>query len=154
MIDIAAGVTADGRLSGWTHRNVNSGAAGIGVPYRIADQRLEYQPAHSPLPQASYRALAATANTFARESMIDELAEQAGIDPVEFRLRNLDDDRLAAVLRAVAAADRLGGRAGPHPGCRRGHRLRAGEGRPGGHRRAGRDRARTAGPGDRAGHGL
>ncbi len=103
VIDIAAGVTADGRLSGWTHRNVNSGAAGIGVPYKIADLHLEYQPAHSPLPQASYRALAATANTFARESMIDELAEKAGIDPVEFRLRNLDDDRLAAVLRAVAA---------------------------------------------------
>jgi nicotinate dehydrogenase subunit B len=103
VIDIAAGVTADGRLSGWTHRNLNSGAAGINVPYKIADLRLEYQPAHSPLPQASYRALAATANTFARESMIDELAEKAGIDPVEFRLRNLADDRLAAVLRAVAA---------------------------------------------------
>lgn len=102
VIDIAAGVTAEGRLSGWTHLNVNSGAAGIGIPYLVADQRLEYAPAQSPLPQASYRALAATANNFARESMIDELAHRIGIDPVEFRLRNLADERLADVLRAVA----------------------------------------------------
>jgi nicotinate dehydrogenase subunit B len=73
------------------------------VPRASERRRLEYLPAESPLPQASYRALAATANNFARESMIDELAHLAGIDPVEFRLRNLADDRLAAVLRAVAA---------------------------------------------------
>ncbi len=102
VIDIAAGVTADGALSGWTFTNINSGAPGISVPYRAADQRLEYQPAESPLPQASYRALAATANNFARESMIDELAHAIGLDPVEFRLRNLGDERLAEVLRAVA----------------------------------------------------
>ncbi|MDA8319110.1 MAG: molybdopterin-dependent oxidoreductase [Actinomycetota bacterium] len=103
VIDIAAGATADGALSGWTHTNINSGAAAIGTPYRVTDQRLAYQPAASPLPQASYRALAATANNFARESAIDELARAAGVDPVEFRLRNLADDRLAEVLRAVAA---------------------------------------------------
>jgi isoquinoline 1-oxidoreductase len=102
VIDVAAGVTDDGTLSGWTFRNINSGAAGIGTPYLIADQRLEYQPAASPLPQASYRALAATANNFARESMIDELAHRIGADPVQFRLRNLADERLAAVLRVVA----------------------------------------------------
>jgi CO/xanthine dehydrogenase Mo-binding subunit/aerobic-type carbon monoxide dehydrogenase small subunit (CoxS/CutS family) len=103
VIDVAAGLGADGSISGWTFTDVNAGAPGIWSPYRIADQRLEYQPAASPLPQASYRALAATANTFARESMIDELAERAGRDPVEFRLANLADERLAAVLRAVAA---------------------------------------------------
>jgi CO/xanthine dehydrogenase Mo-binding subunit/aerobic-type carbon monoxide dehydrogenase small subunit (CoxS/CutS family) len=103
VIDIAAGVSAVGTLSAWTHLNVNSGAAGIAAPYRVADRRLEYRPAESPLPQASYRALAATANNFARESMIDEVARLAGTDPVAFRLRNLADDRLAAVLRAVAA---------------------------------------------------
>ncbi len=102
VIDVAAGLGADGALSGWTFTNINAGAPGIWSPYRAADQRLEYQPAASPLPQASYRALAATANTFARESMIDELALLAGRDPVEFRLANLADERLAAVLRAVA----------------------------------------------------
>ena len=102
VIDIAAGVAGDGTLSGWTHLNINSGAAGIGTPYQVADRRLEYRPAESPFPQASYRGLAATANNFARESMIDELAHEIGVDPVEFRLGNLADDRLAAVLRAVA----------------------------------------------------
>jgi nicotinate dehydrogenase subunit B len=102
VIDIAAGIGADGRLSGWSFTNINSGAAGISTPYAVADQRLAYRPAASPLPQASYRALAATANNFARESMIDELAHLAGADPVEFRLRNLADERLAAVLSAVA----------------------------------------------------
>jgi nicotinate dehydrogenase subunit B len=102
VIDVTAGVTPEGTLSGWTHVNINSGAAGIGTPYRVADRRLEYRPAESPLPQASYRALAATANNFARESMIDELAHLARIDAVAFRLRNLADDRLAAVLLAVA----------------------------------------------------
>jgi nicotinate dehydrogenase subunit B len=102
VIDVAAGLDQDGAISGWTFTNINAGAAGIASPYRIADQRLEYRPAAGPLPQASYRALAATANTFARESMIDELAQLAGRDPVEFRLANLADERLAAVLRAVA----------------------------------------------------
>jgi nicotinate dehydrogenase subunit B len=102
VIDVAAGIGADGRISGWSFTNINSGAAGISTPYAVADQRLAYRPAASPLPQASYRALAATANNFARESMIDELARLAGSDPVEFRLRNLADERLAAVLVAVA----------------------------------------------------
>src|SRR5215469_1743119 len=102
VIDVAAGATRDGELSGWTHLVVNAGQPGIATPYRVADLRLEYAPARSPLPQGSYRALAATVNNFARESMIDELADRLEADPVEFRLRNLADDRLAAVLRAVA----------------------------------------------------
>jgi len=102
VIDVAAGISADGRLSGWSFMNINAGAAGISTPYQVTDQRLAYRPARSPLPQASYRALAATANNFARESMIDELAHMSGADPVGFRLRNLADERLAAVLRAVA----------------------------------------------------
>jgi nicotinate dehydrogenase subunit B len=102
VIDVAAGATSDGRLAGWTFLNVNSGPAGIATPYRVADQRLEHRPARSPLVQGSYRGLAATANNFARESMIDELACELGVDPVKFRLENLADERLAAVLRAVA----------------------------------------------------
>ncbi len=102
--------------------------AGIGTPYRVADLRIEYAPADSPLLQGSYRGLAATANNFARESIIDELAWQLGQDPVTFRLRNLADDRLAAVLRAVA--DHIGWPADPDDSA-------AGEaGRPAGASRA------------------
>jgi nicotinate dehydrogenase subunit B len=106
LIDISASADASGTLTGWSHLNVNSGAVGIASPYRIPHQRLVYQPADSPLPQGSYRALAATANHFARESVMDELAHELGLDPLEFRLRHLDDARLADVFRAVAG--RLG----------------------------------------------
>jgi nicotinate dehydrogenase subunit B len=106
LIDVASSADASGRLTGWTHLNVNSGAVGILTPYRVPHQRIVFQPADSPLPQGSYRALAATANTFARESHMDELAHEIGADPLEFRLRHLDDSRLADVFRA--AAGRLG----------------------------------------------
>ena len=56
----------------------------------------------SPLRQGSYRGLAATANHFARESHMDELAHALGLDPLEFRLKNLSDARLRAVLEAAA----------------------------------------------------
>jgi CO/xanthine dehydrogenase Mo-binding subunit/aerobic-type carbon monoxide dehydrogenase small subunit (CoxS/CutS family) len=103
VIDVAAAAGPGGDLTAWSFTNLNSGAVGLQPPYRIPHRRLRYQPATAPLPQGSYRALAATANSFARESHLDELALAAGADPVEFRLRHLDDDRLAAVLRAAAA---------------------------------------------------
>jgi nicotinate dehydrogenase subunit B len=106
LIDVSASVDSAGALTGWTHLNINSGAVGIMTPYRVQNQRIVYQPAQSPLPQGSYRALAATANHFARESVMDELAQATGTDPLEFRLRHLDDGRLADVFRA--AAERIG----------------------------------------------
>ena len=60
---------------------------------------------NSPLRQGSYRALASTANTFARESAIDDLATLAGVDPLEFRLKHLPDGRLKDVL--IAATDKF-----------------------------------------------
>jgi nicotinate dehydrogenase subunit B len=103
VIDVAAGVSEGGALTAWAFTNINSGAAAIMTPYRVSDQRIDYRPAASPLLQGSYRALAATANTFARECHIDELAHLLGHDPLEFRLRNLADERLGAVLQAVAS---------------------------------------------------
>jgi isoquinoline 1-oxidoreductase len=47
--------------------------------------------------------LASTANNFAREGHINELAHIAGIEPLAFRLKNLKDERLRAVLEAAAA---------------------------------------------------
>ena len=110
VIDVDAAVAPDGKLTAWTFTNINSGPAAIGLAYEVANRRLEYVPSSSPLLQASYRALAATANNFARESHIDELAHRLGMDPVEFRLRNLDDARLASVL--TGASERFGWRVG------------------------------------------
>jgi len=106
LIDVSSSADSSGGLTGWSHVNINSGAVGIRTPYRVPNQRIVFQPADSPLPQGSYRALAATANHFARESHLDELAHRLGTDPLEFRLRHLDDGRLADVFRA--AADRIG----------------------------------------------
>jgi nicotinate dehydrogenase subunit B len=113
LIDVSSSADASGGITGWSFTNINSGSAGILSPYRIPHQRIAYQPAESPLPQGSYRALAATANHFARESHMDELAARLGADPLEFRLRHLDDARLAEAFRA--AADRLGWRPGSRP---------------------------------------
>jgi len=104
FIDVAASADAAGRLTGWSFENLNSGAAGIMTPYRVPHQAIGYQPATPPLAQGSYRALAATANNFARESCMDELAHALGADPVRFRLDHLDSGRLAAVLTTAAAA--------------------------------------------------
>ena len=106
VIDVAAGLDRDGELAAWDFLDVNAGAAALAPPYRTGARRLRYQPAQSPLRQGSYRALAATANNFARESAIDELANRRGEDPLEFRRRQLDDDRLVEVLQA--AAERFG----------------------------------------------
>jgi len=50
--------------------------------------------------------LASTANNFARESFMDELAAAAGADPLAFRLAHLENPRLRAVLET--AAERFG----------------------------------------------
>ena len=102
IIDIQIGATSDGNITAWEAVNINGGSAAIGIPYDVPNQRLRFQPAESPLRQGPYRALAATANNFARESMIDELAHQLHVDPLHLRLRHLRDERLATVLRAVA----------------------------------------------------
>lgn len=102
VIDITSATDRDGRITRWEHRNYNSGNAGIRALYDVGARTEEFYPAQSPLRQGSYRALAATANHFAREVHIDELAHRQKLDPLEFRLRNLRDPRARAVLEAAA----------------------------------------------------
>jgi len=59
-----------------------------------------------PLRVSALRSLGAYANIFALESFVDELARAAKQDPLEFRLRHLDDPRAAAVIRL--AGERFG----------------------------------------------
>jgi nicotinate dehydrogenase subunit B len=106
VIDVASGATAEGLISAWEFHNYNSGSAGIRTYYEIPNQRILFHESHSPLRQGSYRALAATANHFARESHMDELAHELKMDPLDFRIKNLKNDRLRAVF--TAAAEKFG----------------------------------------------
>ncbi|HXO29653.1 MAG TPA: molybdopterin cofactor-binding domain-containing protein, partial [Thermoanaerobaculia bacterium] len=69
------------------------------------------------------RGLAATANHFARESHMDELAHAAGMDPLALRLKNLAEPRLRAVFEAAAAQFGWGKR---QPGTGRGFGIAGG----------------------------
>ena len=106
VIEVKSGAMNDGTITAWEFHNYNSGASGIRGLYDVANQHIEYHQTESPLRQGSYRGLAATANHFARETQIDELANSIGLDPLEIRLKNLTDERLKTVLQA--AAKRLG----------------------------------------------
>jgi isoquinoline 1-oxidoreductase len=123
VIEVTAGVRQDGTVTAWEFHNYNSGGSAIRTLYDIPNQRIEFHPAPSPLRQGSYRGLAATANHFAREMHMDELAHLAGLDPLEFRLKNLKDQRFRAVLQS--AAEKFGwGRS--KPAARRGYGIAGG----------------------------
>lgn len=57
-----------------------------------------------PIRTSSLRSLGSHLNTFAVESVIDELARAAGRDPLQMRLDHLPDPRAREVLRTAAAA--------------------------------------------------
>jgi len=116
LIEVKSGARRDGTLTAWEFHNYNSGASAIRTLYEIPHQRIEFHAARSPLRQGSYRALAATANHFARETHMDELARALSMDPLEFRLRNLKDARLRAALEKAAAAFGWGRKPPAHHG--------------------------------------
>ncbi len=102
VIDVEAGLDSNGKLTSWHFININSGQAGLDTPYNTGKKNCRFVPSDSPLRQGSYRVLAATANNFARESFMDELAAAAGMDPLDFRLAHLENSRLRAVLEEAA----------------------------------------------------
>ena len=106
LMELKAGVAHDGTLVSWEHHNYNSGPSGLPTCYSVAAPITQYHAAKSPLRQGSYRGLASTANHFARESFMDELAHAVNMDPLAFRRKNLSDPRVLAVLNS--AADKFG----------------------------------------------
>jgi CO/xanthine dehydrogenase Mo-binding subunit len=106
LMELKAGVKSDGILVSWEHHNYNSGPSGLPTPYNVTNPVTQYHPAKSPLRQGSYRGLASTANHFARECFMDEVAHSVNMDPLAFRQKNLTEPRLLAVLNA--AADKFG----------------------------------------------
>lgn len=78
------------------------------LPYHTLSYRSDYAPVHSVVPRAWWRSVSSSAAAFAIECFIDELAHSAGVDPLQFRLRNLRADqaeksrKMAAVLKLAA----------------------------------------------------
>jgi isoquinoline 1-oxidoreductase len=102
VIEIKSGISKEGKLTAWEFHNYHSGMSGIETPYDVANQHTEYHQVPLVLRSGSYRGLAATANHFARETHMDALARVLQMDPLEFRLKNLSDARMRAVLEAAA----------------------------------------------------
>jgi nicotinate dehydrogenase subunit B len=102
IVEIKSAAQRDGTLVSWEFHNYNSGPAAIGTPYEVPNQLIQFHSSKSPLRQGSYRGLAATFNHFARESQMDEMAHALNMDPLAFRLKNITNPRLKAVLQAAA----------------------------------------------------
>ncbi len=110
VIEIRSGMSGDGTITAWEFLNYNSGPSAIETPYTVAIKNTAFHPTDYPLRQGSYRGLAGTANVFARESHMDDLAGAAKMDPLAFRLKNLPNDQTGERLRGVlqASADKFG----------------------------------------------
>jgi nicotinate dehydrogenase subunit B len=126
LMDVKGGLRADGGVAGYDFatRYPSNGAPTLALlltgaiapapivsemgdrtaipPYDYDDMRVV---AHDmpPIVRASwFRGVSALPNTFAHESYIDELATEAGVDPIEYRLRYLKDSRAVDLVKAVA----------------------------------------------------
>ncbi|RPA70184.1 xanthine dehydrogenase family protein molybdopterin-binding subunit [Cyclobacteriaceae bacterium YHN15] len=84
-----------GGYSGGAYRNATP-------LYNIPSKRLQLYNYDGPLRSSALRGLGAYGNIFALESFMDELAHLADMDPLEFRIKNLDDWRAKAVLEKLA----------------------------------------------------
>ena len=126
LMDVKGGLNADGSVAGYDFatRYPSNGAPTLALlltgaiapapavfemgdrtaipPYDYDAMRVV---AHDmpPIVRASWlRGVSALPNTFAHESYIDELATEAGVDPIAYRLRYLRDSRAIDLVNAVA----------------------------------------------------
>jgi len=109
VVKIAAGATQAGLLTFWDYGVYFAGERGAAQFYNIPNHRTAAYgsgwvatPGAHPFATGPWRAPGNNTNTFARESHIDTLAAKLGLDPVEFRLKNLNDARMQRVLQAAA----------------------------------------------------
>jgi nicotinate dehydrogenase subunit B len=106
---VRSGIDAGGKMAFWDYDDFYGGGRGAEQFYTVPNHRtsvhgsdLQGPPGAHPFATGAWRAPGNSGNTFARESQIDTMAAAAGIDPVEFRLRNLEDPRMIRVLKAAA----------------------------------------------------
>jgi CO/xanthine dehydrogenase Mo-binding subunit len=120
VLTIRSGLDAARKIVFWDYAVVGAGSRGAAHFYDIPNHRTLVRggwggnPAGMhPFAVGPWRAPGANANAFGRESHIDVMAAKAGMDPVEFRLHNLADERMRRVLQAAAKAFGWTPKAGP-----------------------------------------
>jgi nicotinate dehydrogenase subunit B len=113
LVKIRSGTDGSGKIIFWDYRvdfaGDRSSAQFYSIPHHRTVSRGEWggggTGAH-PFAVGAWRAPGSNTNVFARESHIDIMAARAGADPLEFRMKNLSDERMKRVLKA--AADKFG----------------------------------------------
>lgn len=83
-------------------------ARGAALPYRAHARETRFDLVRLPVLSGPWRGLGAGSNHFVTESVVDECAHLAGQDPLAYRLAQIEDARLARVLRHAARAARWG----------------------------------------------
>jgi len=107
VIKLRSGIDKSGMIKLWDYSVYLSGTRGTEPVYDIPNVRItsfsENRDARvHPFLTGAWRAPNNNTNTFARETHIDIMAAAAGIDPLEFRLKNLKDEKMIECLKSVA----------------------------------------------------
>jgi nicotinate dehydrogenase subunit B len=111
-VKIKSGIDDSGKIVSWNYDIYGMGGRGSQLFYDIPNHRTTVcrelkngQNMHT-IPTGAWRAPDNNTNSFARESHIDIMAARAKTDPLEFRLKNITDERMRRVLKA--GADKFG----------------------------------------------
>ena len=123
VVKIKSGIKDTGKIAFWDYTVYFAGERGAQHFYDIPHHRTASTgggwrgtPGSHPFGTGAWRAPANNTNTFARESQIEIMASKAGIDPLEFRLKNLTHKKMRRVL--VAAAEKFGWKSAKSPSGR------------------------------------
>ena len=122
IVKIRSGVSEANQIVFWDFDVYFGGPRGAEQFYNIPHHRELSHGHYTGLPGAHpfgtgpWRAPGSNTNTFARESHIDIMAAKMAMDPLEFRLKNLKDQRMVAILKA--AAEKFGWKTSPAPSSR------------------------------------
>ena len=108
VVKVKSGIDKKGKIVLWDYHVYLAGTRGADTIYDVPNARTtsysqdrSKYPVH-PFGTGAWRAPNNNTNTFARETQIDIMAAAAGVDPLEFRLKNLTDEKMIGVLKAVA----------------------------------------------------
>ncbi len=108
VIKIKSGLNSKGKIVNWDYQNYFAGSRSSQPFYNIPHYRVLSYGGWSdrtdvhPFGVGAWRGPGSNTNVFAIESHIDIMAEAAGMDPLTFRLENLQDKRMKNVLMAAA----------------------------------------------------